>query len=49
VERDAQDRNRSASPLIPASDAIALDTSRKGIVEVFDEVVTLIEDRLPAA
>ena len=46
AERDAQDRNRSASPLIPASDAIILDTSGKGIVEVFNEVVTLVEDRL---
>ena len=48
AERDAQDRNRSASPLIPASDAIVLDTSGKGIVEVFQEVVGLLEDRLPA-
>ena len=49
AERDAQDRNRSASPLIPASDAIVLDTSEKGIVEVFNEVVTLAENRLSAA
>ena len=46
AERDAQDRNRSASPLIPASDAIVLDTSGKGIVEVLNEVVALIEERL---
>ena len=38
--------NRSASPLIPASDAIVLDTSGKGIVEVLNEVVALIEERL---
>ena len=49
AERDAQDRNRSASPLIPASDAIVLDTSEKEIVEVFNEVVTLAENRLSAA
>ena len=47
ADRDAQDRNRSVSPLIPAVDAVVLDTSEKGIVEVFSEVVTLMEDRLP--
>ena len=47
ADRDAQDRNRSVSPLIPAVDAVVLDTSEKGIVEVFTEVVTLMEDRLP--
>ena len=47
ADRDDQDRNRSLSPLISASDAVVLDTSGKGIFEVFNEVVKLVEDRLP--
>jgi len=38
-QRDERDRTRSASPLRPADDAITIDTSRKGIEEVFAEVL----------
>lgn len=37
-ERDARDRSRSASPLIPAEDAIIIDTTDLGVTEVFDRV-----------
>ena len=45
-ERDDQDRNRVVSPLAPAADAIVLDTSEKGVGEVFAEVMTLVNERL---
>ncbi len=37
-ERDARDRNRAASPLVPAADAIEIDSTAMGI----DEVVELV-------
>ena len=46
VDRDAQDRSRPVSPLVPAGDAIVLDTSQKGIGQVFAEVAKLVEDRM---
>ena len=46
ADRDAQDRSRPVSPLVPAGDAIVLDTSQKGIGQVFAEVTKLVEDRL---
>lgn len=39
-QRDERDRTRSASPLRPAADAITIDTSSKGIDEVFAEVLS---------
>lgn len=38
-QRDERDRTRTTSPLRPADDAIAIDTSTKGIDEVFAEVL----------
>ena len=46
ADRDAQDRSRPVSPLVPAGDAIVLDTSHKGIGQVFAEVTNLVDDRL---
>jgi cytidylate kinase len=40
VARDQRDRNRTASPLVPAPDAVILDTTNLSI----DEVVTRIEE-----
>jgi len=37
-ERDARDRSRAASPLVPASDAIEIDSTAMGI----DEVVKMV-------
>lgn len=39
ADRDQRDRTRSASPLVPAPDAIILDTTHKNI----DEVVACVE------
>jgi cytidylate kinase len=38
-ERDARDRNRAASPLVPAPDAIEIDSTAMGIDEVVDLVL----------
>ena len=46
AERDEQDRNRAASPLVPAADAIVLDTSEKDIAQVFADVMQLVDKRL---
>jgi cytidylate kinase len=39
-QRDERDRTRSASPLIPADDAVTIDTSNKSIAEVFAEALS---------
>jgi cytidylate kinase len=46
AERDEQDRNRTVSPLVPAADAIVLDTSEKDIAQVFTDVMQLVDERL---
>ena len=38
-QRDFQDRNRKVAPLMPANDAIIVDTSELSIKEVFDTVI----------
>lgn len=44
-ERDERDQNRSASPLIPAQDAVVVDTSNSTLEEVFEKVWLLVEER----
>ena len=46
AERDERDRNRSASPLKPASDAVVVDTSELGIDDVFQQIMAIVEERL---
>ncbi len=46
AERDARDRNRSASPLVPAEDAVVLDTSELSIDEVVEHLWNLCQVRL---
>jgi len=46
AERDERDRNRAASPLVPAEDAVVLDTSDLGIDEVVDHLWNLCQVRL---
>ncbi len=38
-ERDARDSSRSVSPLVPAEDAIVIDSTATPIEQVFDEVM----------
>ncbi|MGB2217384.1 MAG: (d)CMP kinase, partial [Porticoccaceae bacterium] len=40
--RDERDMSRDASPLVPAADAIELDTSMLSIQEVMDTVLNLV-------
>jgi cytidylate kinase len=46
--RDERDRTRTTSPLVPASDAVILDTTHKSIDEVVDEVEKITKQRLGA-
>ncbi len=46
TDRDARDRNRSAAPLIAASDAIEMDTSAMTPEEAFDAALSIIESRI---
>ena len=46
AERDARDRNRSASPLVPAEDAVELDTSDLSIDEVVEHLWNLCQVRM---
>lgn len=41
--RDRQDRNRSVAPLMPAPDAIIIDTSHIGIEETVQQMLRLID------
>ena len=41
--RDQRDRTRSASPLVPALDAVHVDTTHKSIDEVVTEVERLVQ------
>ncbi|ARB91067.1 (d)CMP kinase [Legionella longbeachae] len=44
--RDVRDTARTHAPLKPASDAVQIDTTRLSIVQVFDNVLNLINERL---
>lgn len=46
AERDERDRSRSTSPLIPADDAVIIDTSDLGIQAVFDRVMAVVQQRI---
>jgi cytidylate kinase len=43
--RDYQDTHRTISPLIPASDAVEIDTSEITREQVLDEIVSLLRAR----
>jgi cytidylate kinase len=47
AERDERDRSRITSPLIPADDAVIIDTSDLGIQAVFDRVMAVVQQRIP--
>ena len=44
-ERDARDSNREFSPLVPAEDAIVIDSSAMPVTEVFAQVLLEVEKR----
>jgi CMP/dCMP kinase len=43
--RDAADSSRSESPLVPAGDAVTIDTTEMTEAEAVDAVVSLVEER----
>ncbi len=43
--RDERDRNRSVAPLLPAEDAIVIDTSLLSIEQVVDNAVKIMQQR----
>jgi cytidylate kinase len=47
-ERDHRDRTRAASPLVPAEDAVRLDSTNMTEDEVIDRIEQLVEERLSA-
>ena len=44
-ERDERDRNRSAAPLVPAADAVTIDSTHLSIAAVVERVLALWEER----
>lgn len=44
--RDERDRNRSVAPLVPASDAVIIDSTAMGIEQVLDRVIEIVKQRL---
>jgi cytidylate kinase len=46
ADRDARDRNRAVAPLVPASDAMVIDTSTLSVDEVVDRMLKDIATRL---
>lgn len=43
AKRDERDRTRTVAPLLPAQDAVIIDTTHLGIGEVFDRILELIK------
>ena len=46
VKRDTRDIARTHAPLKPAEDAVQIDTTRLSIVQVFNNVLQLLDQRL---
>lgn len=45
-ERDYRDRNRAVAPLVPAQDALLLDSTRMSIEQVIDRALGYIREKL---
>jgi len=45
-ERDRRDRTRATSPLVPAPDAVIIDSTTLNLEEVFKKAVEIIEQKL---
>ncbi|AFC72466.1 cytidylate kinase [Rickettsia rhipicephali str. 3-7-female6-CWPP] len=46
ILRDKRDKERKAAPLLPASDALIIDTSRLSAMEVVEEVTNYIKNKI---
>jgi len=49
TDRDQRDQTREVSPLVPARDAIRIDTTRLSIEQVVEQVLELVRNRPPRA
>ena len=47
-ERDERDQNRAVAPLIPAEDALVLDTSDLDADQAFAAALEMVHSKLPA-
>lgn len=45
ARRDQRDTTRTASPLVPAGDAVVLDSSKMGIDQVLQKILELVSER----
>lgn len=48
-ERDARDSERSTAPLIPAEDAVVMDTSKMSVDQAVERAIALIAEKQKAA
>ncbi|MDU3078976.1 MAG: (d)CMP kinase, partial [Mixta calida] len=48
-ERDERDRNRAIAPLVPAEDALVLDSTSMSIEQVIDTALSYARDKLALA
>jgi len=46
-QRDERDRNRPVAPLVPAEDAVIIDTTELSITEVIDSIMKIVNDTWP--
>lgn len=46
ILRDKRDKERKAAPLLPASDALIIDTSELSAIEVVEEITNYIKNKL---
>ena len=44
-DRDLRDKSRTTAPMVPASDAIMIDTTEMNIEQVFDLVFKMVKER----
>ncbi|MGH9897463.1 MAG: (d)CMP kinase [Pyrinomonadaceae bacterium] len=44
--RDQRDSTRTDSPLVPADDAVTIDTTNLGINEVLDQILALVNEKM---
>ena len=47
ASRDERDSKRAVSPLVPASDAIVIDTTKLTLAQVFERVMEEVQIRIP--
>jgi cytidylate kinase len=44
--RDDRDTNRAVAPMVPADDALVIDSTHLSAVEVYEQVIVLVEQKL---